>query len=91
MNPGKENKSNSLLGDAWRVLKKNKAAATSAWVMVVMGLMVIIGPLVSPFALDQTDWYQISAQPGLASGHILGPTTWAEICLLGLCMEEGFR
>lgn len=72
MNPGKENKSNSLLGDAWRVLKKNKAAATSAWVMVVMGLMVIIGPLVSPFALDQTDWYQISARPDLASGHIFG-------------------
>ena len=72
MNPGKENKSNSLLGDAWRVLKKNKAAATSAWVMVVMGLMVIIGPWVSPFALDQTDWYQISARPDLASGHIFG-------------------
>ena len=72
MNPGKENKSNSLLGDAWRVLKKNKAAATSAWVMVVMCLMVIIGPLVSPFALDQTDWYQISARPDLASGHIFG-------------------
>ena len=72
MNSGKENKSNSLLGDAWRVLKKNKAAATSAWVMVIMGLMVIIGPLVSPFALDQTDWYQISARPDLASGHIFG-------------------
>ena len=72
MNSGKENKSNSLLSDAWRVLKKNKAAATSAWVMIVMGLMVIIGPLVSPFALDQTDWYQISARPDLASGHIFG-------------------
>ena len=72
MNSGKKNKSNSLLGDAWRVLKKNKAAATSAWVMVVMGLMVIIGPWVSPFALDQTDWYQISARPDLASGHIFG-------------------
>ena len=72
MNSGKDNKSNSLLSDAWRVLKKNKAAATSAWVMIVMGLMVIIGPLVSPFALDQTDWYQISARPDLASGHIFG-------------------
>ena len=72
MNSGKKNKSNSLLGDAWRVLKKNKAAATSAWVMVVMCLMVIIGPWVSPFALDQTDWYQISARPDLASGHIFG-------------------
>jgi len=72
MNSREKNKSNSLLSDAWRVLKKNKAAATSAWVMIVMGLMVIIGPLVSPFALDQTDWYQISARPDLASGHIFG-------------------
>ena len=68
----KKNKNNSLLNDAWRVLKKNKAAATSAWVMVVMGLMVIFGPLLSPFALDKTDWYQISIQPDLASGHIFG-------------------
>jgi len=72
MNPREKSKSNSLLSDAWRVLKKNKAAATSAWVMVVMGLMVIFGPLLSPFALDQTDWYQISTQPDLASGHIFG-------------------
>ena len=67
-----KNKNNSLLSDAWRVLKKNKAAAASAWVMFVMGLMVIFGPLLSPFALDQTDWYQISAQPNLVSGHIFG-------------------
>ena len=72
MNSGRQNKSNSLLSDAWKVLKKNKAAATSAWVMFVMGLMVIVGPLLSPFALDQTDWYQISTQPGLANGHIFG-------------------
>jgi len=72
MNSGEKNKNNSLLNDAWRVLKKNKAAAASAWVMVVMGLMVVFGPLVSPFALDQTDWYQISTQPDLASGHIFG-------------------
>ena len=72
MNSGRQNKSNSLLNDAWKALKKNKAAATSAWVMFVMGLMVIVGPLLSPFALDQTDWYQISTQPGLANGHIFG-------------------
>jgi len=72
MSSRKKNKSNSLSNDAWRALKKNKAAATSAWVMVVMGLMVIFGPLLSPFALDQTDWYQISVQPDLASGHIFG-------------------
>ena len=91
MNSGKENKSNSLLGDAWRVLKKNKAAATSAWVMIVMGLMVIIGPLVSPFALDQTDWYQISARPDLASGHIFGTDNLGrDLFCAGYAWGKGF-
>ena len=40
--------------------------------MLVMCLLVIFGPILSPFALDQTDWYQIAAQPDLASGHIFG-------------------
>ena len=72
MSIDKKNTNNSLLSDAWRVLKKNRAAGASAWVMLVMCLLVIFGPILSPFALDQTDWYQIAAQPDLASGHIFG-------------------
>jgi oligopeptide transport system permease protein len=34
--------------------------------------LVILGPLLSPFAIDQTDWYQLSAKPSFSSGHIFG-------------------
>ena len=72
MSADKKNTNNSLLSDAWRVLKKNRAAGVSAWAMFVMCLLVVFGPMLSPFDLDQTDWYQISTRPNLASGHIFG-------------------
>jgi len=37
-----------------------------------MVVLVILGPLLSPFAIDQTDWYQLSAKPSFSSGHIFG-------------------
>ena len=72
MSADKKNTNNSLLSDAWRVLKKNRAAGVSAWAMFVMCLLVVFGPMLSPFDLDQTDWYQISTRPNLASGDIFG-------------------
>ena len=63
---------NSLLGDAWNTLKKTRAALVSVTTMATMIALVIFGPLLSPYAVDQTDWYQISSRPNLASGHIFG-------------------
>ncbi len=63
---------NSLLGDAWNTLKKNRAALVSVTTMATMIALVIFGPLLSPYAVDQTDWYQISSRPNMASGHIFG-------------------
>jgi oligopeptide transport system permease protein len=40
--------------------------------MMIMVVLVIVGPLLSPFAIDQTDWYQLSAKPSFSSGHIFG-------------------
>ena len=63
---------NSLLGDAWNTLKKNRAALVSVTTMATMIALVIFGPLLSPYAVDQTDWYQISSRPNMASGNIFG-------------------
>jgi oligopeptide transport system permease protein len=38
----------------------------------VMGLLVIVAPLLSPFRFDYTDWDQMSAPPSLAGGHPFG-------------------
>ena len=66
-----KNKS-SLMADAWGALRQNKAALFSFVTMSVMVVLVILGPLLSPFAIDQTDWYQLSAKPSFSSGHIFG-------------------
>jgi oligopeptide transport system permease protein len=66
-----KNKS-SLMADAWGALKQNKAALFSFVTMSVIVVLVILGPLLSPFAIDQTDWYQLSAKPSFSSGHIFG-------------------
>jgi len=63
---------NSLLGDAWGTLKKNRAALVSVTTMATMIVLVVFGPLLSPYAVDQTDWYQIASRPNMASGHIFG-------------------
>lgn len=62
----------SLMVDAWGALKQNKAALFSFVTMALMVVLVIFGPLLSPFAIDQTDWYQLSARPSFSSGHIFG-------------------
>ena len=62
----------SLMADAWGALKQNKAALFSFVTMALMVILVILGPLLSPFAIDQTDWYQLSARPSFSSGHIFG-------------------
>jgi len=61
-----------LMADAWGALKQNKVALFSFVTMSVMVVLVILGPLLSPFAIDQTDWYQLSAKPSFSSGHIFG-------------------
>jgi len=61
-----------LMADAWGALKQNKAALFSFITMSAMVVLVILGPLLSPFAIDQTDWYQLSAKPSFSSGHIFG-------------------
>ena len=69
----KQDHNNSLLSDAWSALKKNRASLVSASVMLSMVVLVLFGPMLSPFAVDQTDWYLISTAPNLMNGHIFGP------------------
>lgn len=63
-----------LWGDAWRRLRRNRAAVVA---MAVLGLLLVAslaGPLLSPYALDQVDWTlsPLSTPPDLASGHWFG-------------------
>jgi len=62
----------SLWDDALFRLLKNKAAMTSIVILVVLMLMVLFAPLLSPYAFDAVDWDLISAPPNFSNGHIFG-------------------
>ncbi len=62
----------SLWANAWLTLKKNRAAVAAVIIVAVMALVVIVGPWLSPYSYDFTDWSMVSAPPDLASGHVFG-------------------
>jgi oligopeptide transport system permease protein len=65
----------SLWADAWLRLKRNRAAVTSAVVIAAMALFVVMGPFLSRWAYDFTDWANLSTGPSLATGHFFGTDT----------------
>lgn len=62
----------SLWVDAWHRLLKNRAAVISGIIMATMLLLVLVGPALSPWEGDFTDWDNTSAPPSLETGHWFG-------------------
>ena len=62
----------SLWIDAWHRLLKHKAAVVSGVIMIVIIALVLIGPFLSPWEGDFTDWDHTSSPPSLESGHWFG-------------------
>ena len=62
----------SLWDDAWRSLRRNRAAMTALGIMGVVLVLVLFAPLLSPYAYDSTDWDRISTPPSLSTGHWFG-------------------
>lgn len=58
--------------DAWHRLLKNRAAVYSAYIMGIMLLLVVFGPMVISWEPDFTDWDHTSSPPSFESGHWLG-------------------
>jgi len=65
----------SLWGDAWRTLRRNRAAMTGAMLMATIVLVVTVGPWFSQYAYDFTDWPNTSIGPSLGTGHFFGTDT----------------
>ena len=65
----------SLWSDAWQVLKRNRAATTSAVLLLLIAVAVLIGPWLIPHGYDSTDWDRIASPPTLAAGHWFGTDT----------------
>jgi oligopeptide transport system permease protein len=65
-------KGRSLWVDAWHRLQKNKAAVVSGVLLGLMVIMVIIGPMISPYDTDFTDWDHIYEGPSFTTSHYFG-------------------
>ncbi len=62
----------SLWSDAWLVLRRNRAAMRALWTLVILMILVLVGPFLSPYSYDFTDWERISIGPTLNSFHPFG-------------------
>ncbi|WP_116473036.1 oligopeptide ABC transporter permease OppC [Zobellella maritima] len=62
----------SLWMDARRRFFHNRAALASLLILGLITLLVLVGPLLSGFAYDDTDWNAMMAAPSLESGHYFG-------------------
>jgi len=65
-------KGRSLWVDAWNVLRRNRAAVFAGGLILFMGVAVIVGPWLSPWAYDHTDWANTSIGPDWESRHYFG-------------------
>jgi oligopeptide transport system permease protein len=65
----------SLWADAWAKLKNNRAAMLSAWIIAAMALLVIVGPALSRYTFDFTDFANTSIGPSRSTGHWFGTDT----------------
>ncbi len=72
MNPAALQPTRGLWSDAWQVLRRNRAAMTSLVLLVCMAILVVVGPWLSPWDYDYTDWARISTAPALSTGHVFG-------------------
>jgi oligopeptide transport system permease protein len=62
----------SLWVDAWHRLLKNRAAVVSGIIMAVMLVLVVVGPMLLPWAADFTDWDNTASPPSLETRHWFG-------------------
>lgn len=62
----------SLWQDARRRFIHNRAALCSLVILLVILVFVLIAPMLSPFAYDDTDWAMMSAAPNWESKHFFG-------------------
>jgi oligopeptide transport system permease protein len=61
-----------LWADAWRRLRRNRAALFAACFILLLTLFAFVGPQLSPHAFDTLDWENMTVGPGGPDNHWLG-------------------
>ena len=53
-------------------LRDNRVAVGAAALIVVLALLAVLGPWLSPYSYDALDWQHVAVPPGLTASHWLG-------------------
>jgi oligopeptide transport system permease protein len=63
-----------LLADAWRRLRRNRAAIAALAMLVALVGVSLVGPLLSLYSIDHVDWTlaTLASPPSLENGHWFG-------------------
>lgn len=67
-----QSENRSLWQDSLDRLLENKTVVISSSLLAVFILLVLFGPLLSPFEYDQPDFERILTPPDFSSGHLFG-------------------
>jgi oligopeptide transport system permease protein len=70
-----QHRGRSLSADAWAKIRRNRAAMASGAILAVLALLVLVGPSLSRYAFDATDFANTSIGPNVATGHWFGTDT----------------
>ncbi len=62
----------SLWTDAWVALRRNRLAMAAAVFLGLLTALVIVGPWLSPYTHEATDWNSMSAPPSFGNAHWFG-------------------
>lgn len=64
--------SRGFWADAWRRIRRNKAAMVAASIILLITVLAFVGPSLSPHAFDAIDWDHMAVPPGGPNDHWLG-------------------
>jgi oligopeptide transport system permease protein len=63
---------NSLWNKSLKRLRKNKAAMASLIVLIIITLLCLFAPLLSPWSVDELDWGYMNVPPTFENHHYFG-------------------
>lgn len=65
-------RSHGLWRDAWRRLCGSRVAVAALGLIVLIAIVALVGPAMSPYADDTLDWKNLAIPPGLQASHWFG-------------------
>jgi oligopeptide transport system permease protein len=61
-----------LWRDAWRRLRRRRAAVGAIWVLLLVAILAVVGPSLSPYGFEALDYGHLAQAPGFVSRHWFG-------------------